>query len=183
MQEKLEKGFLFYCVSRTARHTQNVRKNEREDKKVEVVVADKKSFSKSSKHGLVRNLGPRKVMYRSKVAPEATGLQYRIQNFLNFYYFLKTAFSEIFHAQNVKHKINIHHLLILNFLNLYFYFYFSFKKGLLLLFQSFDLKNQEGKDYIFQEQMVDIFLQQAIQSSDEAVVWAHGSSISLLMDL
>ena len=74
-------------------------------------------------------------------------------------------------------------MLILNFLNLYFYFYFSFKKGLLLLFQSFDLKNQEGKDYIFQEQMVDIFLQQAIQSSHEAVVWAHGSSISLLMDL
>ena len=41
----IRKGFLFYCVSCTARHTQNVRKNEREDKKVEVVVADKKKVS------------------------------------------------------------------------------------------------------------------------------------------
>ena len=92
-------------------------------------------------------------MYRSKVAIEATGFQYRIQNFLNFYHFLKTAFSGIFQAQNLEHKINMNQLLILNFINLYFYFYFGFKKGLLLLFQSFDLKNQEGKDYIFQEQM------------------------------
>ena len=64
-------------------------------------------------------------MYRSKVAPEATGLQCRIQNFLNFYHFLegKQVLQKIF-----LHKININHLLILNFLNLYFYFYFSLKK-------------------------------------------------------
>ena len=54
------------------------------------------------------------------------------------------------------------------------------KKDLLLPFQSFE---QEGKDYIFQEQMGDIFLQQAIQSSHEVVVWAHGSSISLFLHL
>ena len=67
LQEKLEKGFLFYCVSRTARHTQNVRKNEREDKKVEVVVADKKKFRLALRSSMAwrENLGPGKVMYRS----------------------------------------------------------------------------------------------------------------------